>query len=351
MSVSIQELDPSCLPPSLAPYSGHLVSVEGLWPPEADQRSNARDALRQLFELQLRDRNDFGQRVHSVVTARMREIKLSDGNSVVVQYNPGRKRNPEAFDPTHRPCFLEPDVIADDEKEIAISNLVVGYTPMPILYQHATAMYPKHVPQSFDLMLGPSLAIARMLGQDYFTYYNGPLMGASAPDHAHIQLAEHHKLPIENDMLGKEAGDAVYCDTESTVYVPEGLGRTAILIDGKSTASVTRTVRAVVGQLGLQTDESEPRLNMAVRHNGEPDGDGITRVTIFPRERAVPAYFNTEGPSLRPAALEMAGIIVTSSVEDYERVEAHHIEDMYTDVSTPRDEVWQRLAHLSLAAA
>ena len=238
-----------------------------------------------------------------------------------------------------------------EQRGLAYGGLFVAPNPFPILSKHLTGIYPEHTDQSIDLLLPSALQLAEGLGEDYAVFYNGPLAGASAPHHAHVQAVEHARLPIEDSLdrldrsrLRREAG-------KSTLYLPRALGRTVLAIESPDIARAEDAARAVIERLPVVEGDpyNEPRLNLLIRAMG----NGAVRTLIAPRTSPDVALNNTERSVLRPASLEaIAGIVVVSNENDYNHLdnnpdEVHYIFDR-TVMS--RVETRDQLHDLDLAA-
>lgn len=70
--------------------------------------------------------------------------------------------------------------------------------PFPILPNHITIPTRRHTPQHI-LPYFPTMC--KMAGScpDMLFFYNGPVCGASAPDHMHLQAGQRGIIPIEKD--------------------------------------------------------------------------------------------------------------------------------------------------------
>jgi hypothetical protein len=77
---------------------------------------------------------------------------------------------------------------------------------------------------------------------------------------------------------------------------------------------------------------------------------GQYTVILFPRAAHRPARYFVEGPDqllVSPAVLEMCGILVTTAVEDFERVDADVARAIYEEVSVSPSRFQQLTADLA----
>ena len=70
--------------------------------------------------------------------------------------------------------------------------------PFPILPRHFTIPTRRHTPQRIYSHFGTMRRVAWDMPQ-YIVFYNGPLCGASCPDHMHLQAGSRGVVPIERD--------------------------------------------------------------------------------------------------------------------------------------------------------
>src|SRR5262249_16421712 len=127
------------------------------------------------------------------------------GSEVYAQFNPSRivstAAKVDAATIKQRPCFLCVENLPPEEKGISFGpNFIVLCNPFPVLRNHLVLSSRTHVPQKIEGNLSTLLDFARGFGDGWFTLYNGPRCGASAPDHLHFQAASSELLPILRDV-------------------------------------------------------------------------------------------------------------------------------------------------------
>ena len=303
-------------------------------------------------------------------------------SEVVVQHNPKRIRSTAAavdqLSITERPCFLCSQNLPREEKGLAYgTQLGIFCNPFPVLGRHLTILHREHVPQTIRGNFEALLGLAADLAPDYFTLYNGPRCGASAPDHLHFQACSRDLLPIAAELMREMAGDPAHCDVcEATspdrfeLFTLEGIGRSTIVLRGGDPREISQWVYRIIEGLppdkepdtktdprtdpdadsrsGLELDSgSEPLLNLVCMYDR-----GIFTTFLFPRAKHRPASFFAEGDArliVSPGAIDMAGVIVTPRHEDYVRLDGPKIESIFEEVSLKEAVVNDLLAELANA--
>ena len=268
-------------------------------------------------------------------------------SAVVIQHNPRRIRSTAAAvdkgSIEERPCFLCAENMPPEEKGLAYGeDLGIFCNPFPVLNRHLTIVHRLHVEQTiagnFELLLG----LAADLAPDYFTLYNGPRCGASAPDHLHFQACSREVLPIAEDLMAEIAADPAHCDVceamprdQFELFTMAGCGRSVIVLRGSNPEEIARWFYRVAGELPRPDDHAEPMMNLVCTF----ERDTFTTF-LFPRTKHRPASFFAEGEArliVSPGAIDMAGVIVTPRREDFARLDGERVEAIFAEVS-PDDE-------------
>jgi hypothetical protein len=271
------------------------------------------------------------------------------GVNVIAQHNPLRARNMANFKRDvmgGRPCFLCPQHLLPGERGLGYgANTVLFGNPFPILPGHFVAVQREHAPQNISAQIGTALNLARDLGEKYFLLYNGPEVGASAPDHNHLQGARRnrHTLPIESDLEVLERAVPEFkiplgVSANVEAFVTTALKRTMITLRGRNRLELFDGILETIDLLkNSPIETNEPPLNAFFI----ADKDVLT-THIFPRSRFRPNMFSDDQPrtlKLSPAALEMAGVIVVPRPEDFNEITPRDVTQVYADVSRKYDKI------------
>ena len=254
-----------------------------------------------FFEAQLREWPEVGERYHNLAV--QTKLFTLGGMTLTVQHNPtrmvstGAKIDQETI--RYRPCFL-----CEMNRPIAQRGLAMNerfqllINPFPILRRHFTIPLRQHTAQQIRPYYGDMLDFADQLNQ-MFVFYNGPLCGASAPDHMHFQAGPKEQLPTT--CLSKH-----------------------FEIRAKTKDEMIVRFQQVYDSLPIVSSEIEPRMNVLTWK----DADEFVTI-IIPRTKHRPDCYDApegERMMISPGALDMAGLIVTPRAEDFERITAEEAE-------------------------
>ncbi len=253
---------------------------------------------------------------------------LTEGSeSVVVQVNPARRRstlaNTDAKAVAARACFLCPENMPPEERGVAFEDMVLLPNPFPILPLHCTIADREHCPQQLRGRISTFLHLAREIGPDLAALYNGPRCGASAPDHFHLQAAHADEIPILAQL--SRISDS------GPVAPHSSFGRNMLVIRSTSATEVAANIEGfidVLQQIEAATDE--PMFNLLAHFDA-----GRFTAVFFPRAAHRPACYFATGPGqllISPAVLEMAGILVTTDLEHFARIDARVAQAIYDEV-------------------
>ena len=140
----------------------------------------------------------------------LKEVEVKDmtidGFPAKLFFNPARVRSvmadvsPEAL--KKRACFLCPDGL-EPLQLTTVWDSPTGQTyfirvnPFPIFNHHFTISSAIHERQTFAPHMESMLHLAQAM-PEMSIFYNGPMCGASAPDHMHFQAVPRHSIPIED---------------------------------------------------------------------------------------------------------------------------------------------------------
>ncbi len=264
-------------------------------------------------------------------------------SEVVIQHNPRRIRSTAASvdkaSVGNRRCFLCPENLPQEEKGIAYGDdLVILCNPFPVLDRHLSIVHREHIPQQIEGNVESLLALAYDLGPRYFALYNGPECGASAPDHLHFQACSRELLPIEENLYEDEpvmVEDCSYCEETARnsfeLFTLGGCGRCVVVFRGGNRDEVAHWVYEVIKELALQTDKTEPMINLICTYDPK-----VWTVYLFPRSKHRPAVFYAEGERrlvVSPGAIDMAGVVVVPEREHFDKIDGERLAAIFSEVS------------------
>lgn len=248
---------------------------------------------------------------------------------------------------SERPCFLCPSERPQEQRPVGrMRNYTLLPNPYPVLEDHITVVANSHVPQRFVPQIGTLLNLITAVKEGYVAFYNGPLCGASAPDHAHLQIGYIDSLPLTN-YYGHEEKVAT-----TPVEYPALLEEVTLLTHYacpvfKVTApapvpSSAPLLRMLIDCLPQHEGEPEPRMNILCQRNHY----GYD-LYVIPRSKHRPDCYYAEGTErllVSPATLEMAGLFPIARPEDYDKMNERTAKRIISEVALGWDE-----AHLVAA--
>ena len=256
-----------------------------------------------------------------------------DGFPAKLFFNPARVRSvmadisPEALQ--KRACFLCPDGV--EEHQLTHNwDSPTGHTyyirvnPFPIFSPHFTVSSSVHERQELLPHLESMLHLAIEL-PEMTIFYNGPMCGASAPDHMHFQAVPRHSLPIE-DHFDTNYANAILVQEADLQDHLAALKR--ILAMGTIPKEASQTGSLTVG--ASHAEEYEPRWNIVTWYD-----EKWHTVVFFRKESRPMCFFAPEEERIlfSPATVEMAGIGIVANRESFDRLTPSKLRDIIREVA------------------
>ena len=256
-----------------------------------------------------------------------------DGFPAQLFFNPARVRSvmadvsPEALQ--KRACFLCPDGI--EEHQLTHNwDSPTGHTyyirvnPFPIFSPHFTVSSSVHERQELLPHLESMLHLAKEL-PEMTIFYNGPMCGASAPDHMHFQAVPRHSLPIEDHFSANYANAILVQETDLLTHlsaVKKILSLGTIPEEASQTGSLTAGAS--------HAEEYEPRWNIVSWYD-----DRFHTIIFFRKESRPQCFFYPEEERIlfSPATVEMAGIGIVANRESFDRLTPAKLRDIIREVA------------------
>ena len=268
-----------------------------------------------------------------------------DGFPAKLFFNPARVRSvmadvsPEALQ--KRACFLCPDGL-EPLQLTTVWDSPTGQTyfirvnPFPIFNHHFTISSSIHERQTFAPHMESMLHLAQAM-PEMSIFYNGPMCGASAPDHMHFQAVPRHSMPIEdhfdtnyaNAVLVQESDLQSHLATLEKVLsmasIPENASQTGSLTAGAS-----------------HTEEWEPRWNIISWYEPASSPNSLiasspkfNTIVFFRRESRPQCFFAPENERIlfSPGTVEMGGIGIVANRESFDRITPEVLRSMIQEVA------------------
>ncbi len=335
-----------------------------------EQELQAWDTARQRYD-------DLNARVQQKALPVLMPVGSSDGKSpditLTAQWNPARivstaasidKASIEA-----RPCFLCDENRPKEQHALMIErHYQVLLNPFPILPRHFTIPTRRHKPQAIWEHFGTMRHMAWTLSH-YIVFYNGPVCGASCPDHMHLQAGSRGVVPIERDwelyenqleklypLTGgetQEMADAGNTSQRCGLFLLKNYVCPVFVIRSLPEETDSLLCQRLYRALPIPEGDTEPRMNVICwRQAGNESRSDEIVTLVFPRKKHRPSCYQTsaplsspegntnvsqsdgtatEAPSgavwgatssllVSPGALDMGGLIITPREEDFHKI-------------------------------
>ncbi len=267
--------------------------------------------------------------------ARAREKTLScDRYRVTLQFNPGRALSSgaavDAESIKKRPCFLCAGSLPAGQAGILYrSHFLILCNPAPIFHHHFTVVSRRHIQQEITTSLPALMQLAADAAPDYTAFYNGPACGASAPDHLHFQMVPAGALPYLNELRNLPA---ILEISGVRFSVGKDVDRAVVMLASADAGALTGQFLNLVrsAQTVLATPD-EPLMNILCAYDKDH-----WLLTVFLRRKHRPDAYYAKGDEkvfISPGAVDMAGVVVTPKLIDFERLDCAGMRSLYREVS------------------
>ena len=288
--------------------------------------------IRAFFTHQLDTWDEIRQRYEA-----LKHVGLKQLGHRQLQYNPARMVSTGAqIDRqtiAQRACFLCEKNRPEEQLTIDLGDdFELMVNPFPVLPMHFTIVRKTHVPQT---ILENYTEIHRLLElfPELFVFYNGPMSGASAPDHMHFQAGIGQELPLMTVLrkLEKEQQVLIKQENGSSLSMFNSVSFKAFVIKSKAQETEMTLFKQLYAAMPVREGEKEPRMNIVAWRDGSEDV-----IVVLPRDNHRPACYFEEGDRrmvISPGALDMAGLIITPREEDFNRMSEDKLISILKEVS------------------
>lgn len=347
-------------------YKDHLRSLEI----RARQQMNRQwqhqvtaEEVEQFFTDELANWHEAAQRYADLAERVQTKPLAEEHYTMQAQWNPARIVSTGAkvdkATITERPCFLcDHNRPAEQGKLMTEKHYQILVNPFPILPQHFTIPSRRHTPQSIYSSFGPMRRLCWQMPR-HIVFYNGPVCGASCPDHMHLQAGSRGVVPLERDWHMYEKGlrklypltgeqmatmeEAGNVGSRCGLYLLEGWACPVFVIRSLPTEPDSILCQRVYKALPVHEGESEPRLNIVTwRQEGNASRPDEIITLVFPRAKHRPDCYFAEGEAqmlVSPGALDLCGLLITPREEDFERLTAEWAETILKEVTMSAEEL------------
>jgi glycosyltransferase involved in cell wall biosynthesis len=234
-----------------------------------------------------------------------------------------------------RPCFLcDSNRPAEQHALPVLGQYQLLVNPFPILPKHFTIPARKHTPQLIKGRFQDLFKIAQQM-PDYMVFYNGPLCGASCPDHMHLQAGSRGIAPLERDW--KSIYEPALKPFSEGISLLTNYPCPVLVIRTANSAEAEERFLRIYNALPMHEGEAEPRMNIVC---WQQDGEVVT--LVFPRAKHRPACYTAQGEDqllISPGALDMCGLLITPREQDFRKLTPELAAAILQEVSLNVEEV------------
>ena len=276
-------------------------------------------------------------------STRTRTLPLS-GMLITLQSNPGRVPIFDHGCPLCEENYMEHQhTLPFEGRKGRKYNILVNRAP--IFPNHLVITRDIHAPQTIWHRFPDMLDLAASL-ENYLIFYNSPNSGTTVPQHAHFQACPKGYMPLERAaerlLRGAKAGQSsqemefIASVRDAELYHYKRFNRGIFLLRAQTAKSMAKLFYRLLDCMNLVAEETEPRFN-AYTYCSE----GEFRAIVTLRGASRPQCFYAEGEAhfaITPGAADMAGFVVVPQEEDFDRLNAQVVQDIYEDVTLPADQ-------------
>lgn len=328
--------------------------------------------IRKKYTEELKNRNEIKQFIDSQLacwplahhnhealqTIQTKELSIN-GYTFVVQCNAQRAVSTTAkVDKDSiqaRPCFLCKENQPKEQKALeTITANRICVNPYPILPDHLTIAHKDHIPQLMDENIFSYDDVRAFVQKypDYALFYNGAHCGASAPDHLHLQGVRKTDVPIIPNVqqlithaqtidirsmyfpyLEEEEDYPLEC---SRIYLNTKDYPCPLVILSSNTHYDDSLLYSALAAFPPDEDGQEAKFNLLLWKEGH-----LYYTVVFPRSKHRPDCYFAEGSEqmlISPGALDMAGVIVTTRQEDFDKITEEKVASIIKEVGITVEE-------------
>ena len=250
-----------------------------------------------------------------------------------VQWNPARMVSTGANISKQaiekRPCFLcDSNRPAEQHALPIMQQYQLLVNPFPILPKHFTIPDRRHTPQLIKGRFQDLFRIAQQM-PDYMVFYNGPVCGASCPDHMHLQAGSRGIAPLERDW--ERIYEPALKPFAKGISLLTNYACPVLVIRTTEVEEATSCFERIYNALPIHEGEAEPRMNVVCWKQAEQ-----VVTLIFPRAKHRPDCYFAQGEEqllISPGALDMCGLLITPREQDFRKLTPEQATAILQEVS------------------
>lgn len=267
--------------------------------------------IQHFFDEQLAAWEDCAKRYRDLEEACRKSVSI-DGREYTLMFNPARMRSATAkvtAGKVERPCFLCRNNRPAEQKDIPLSlplggagggHYLLSVNPFPILPNHFTVINDGHCRQTMTLNRLRDMAFVANELEGYLVFFNGACSGASAPDHFHFQAVPQELVPLVGWDKNTQQLLGVQCCNAEDVKIDFSCSDNTNILCWNTPQGLFWWV-----------------VNRRCHRPWQYSAEGEEKVLIS------------------PASLEFAGVVPLAREEDFQKMSAPLLKDIY-------DQCWER---------
>lgn len=270
------------------------------------------------------------------------------GLDVQVQFNPSRKVSSEApLDPASiaaRPCFLCPQNRPPEQQDFEFEGRKgkkyrVTLNPFPIFPKHLVISSFDHLPQSIWRRYQDMIDFVKE-NQDRLCFYNGPMCGASAPDHIHFQSSLKGSMPLVERvdyLMDTDSPNLEYLSSvrEARLFHLNEYINGVYALRASTPKSLAKLFYRLLDSAPVKEGDTEPRVNVIVwKSEGE-----FRSLVIFRETHRSRHYFST-GPdhlAMSPGCADMGGVFITTREDDFKKLDQALLGELLSEITLSKE--------------
>ena len=320
------------------------MGVEGTYCYEREKVMTLFQRINDMFSRELNAHGRAFLNYEALAQVEVKDMTI-DGFPAKLFFNPARVRSvmadvsPEALQ--KRACFLCPDGL-EPLQLTTVWDSPTGQTyfirvnPFPIFNHHFTISSAIHERQTFAPHMESMLHLAEAM-PEMSIFYNGPMCGASAPDHMHFQAVPRHSMPIE-DYFSTNYANAVLVQESDLQSHLATLEKVLSMASIPENASQTGSLTAGASH----TEEWEPRWNIISWYEPESSPNSLiasspkfNTIVFFRRESRPQCFFAPENERIlfSPGTVEMGGVGIVANRDSFDRITPEVLRSMIQEVA------------------
>ena len=320
------------------------MGVEGTYCYEREKVMTLFQRINDMFSRELNAHGRAFLNYEALAQVEVKDMTI-DGFPAKLFFNPARVRSvmadvsPEALQ--KRACFLCPDGL-EPLQLTTVWDSPTGQTyfirvnPFPIFNHHFTISSAIHERQTFAPHMESMLHLAEAM-PEMSIFYNGPMCGASAPDHMHFQAVPRHSMPIE-DYFSTNYANAVLVQESDLQSHLAALEKVLSMASIPENASQTGSLTAGASH----TEEWEPRWNIISWYEPESSPNSLiasspkfNTIVFFRRESRPQCFFAPENERIlfSPGTVEMGGVGIVANRDSFDRITPEVLRSMIQEVA------------------